>query len=320
MSAKRDVYPGAKIGRWTVLEKYEEKPRRWKCRCECGAEREVSDHGLRYGSSTSCGCLRSEKALQSNAHELNGRRFGKLTVLGRTFAHDKRSGRWWRCLCDCGNEISVPGTLLYTGRKTSCGCANIKNYAFVDIKGQRFNRLTALYPLEERTDKGGMIWHCRCDCGNELDVSYNELAYSNLKSCGCRKKEHDMMLKEFLPHVDGTSISHLRSRKTPSNNTTGVKGVYLIRGKYVAKIVFQKKQYLLGSYDNLADAAEARREAEEALNDRVTTFYDRWKMKADADPAWAASNPIRINVERSGGVMKVSMLPDMREQTRVTGD
>ena len=55
----------------------------------------------------------------------------------------------------------------------------------------------------------------------------------------------------------------LKSDKLPKNNTTGVRGVYRIWGKYVAKIVFQKKQYHLGSYDSLEEAALARREAEE---------------------------------------------------------
>lgn len=33
----------------------------------------------------------------------------------------------------------------------------------------------------------------------------------------------------------------LKSKKIPTDNTTGYKGVYLIRGKYVAKIVFQNE-------------------------------------------------------------------------------
>lgn len=57
--------------------------------------------------------------------------------------------------------------------------------------------------------------------------------------CGCKKKEHDKALGGFLTHVDGTSIDALKSRKIPSNNTTGVKGVYLVKGRYLAKIVFQ---------------------------------------------------------------------------------
>ena len=111
-----------------------------------------------------------------------------------------------------------------------------------DITGKKFNRLTVLYPTDRRDAKGSVIWKCRCDCGKEVDYSYNELLYTNLKSCGCRKEEHDMVLRTFLTHVDGTSIDALKSDRIPSNNTTGVKGVYKIRGKYVAKIVFKQKR------------------------------------------------------------------------------
>lgn len=71
----------------------------------------------------------------------------------------------------------------------------------------------------------------------------------------------------------------LKSRKVPTDNTTGYKGVYLIRGKYVAKIVFQKKQYFLGTYENIEDAAEARREAEEVLFDGSAKHYRKQKDK-----------------------------------------
>lgn len=71
----------------------------------------------------------------------------------------------------------------------------------------------------------------------------------------------------------------LKSRKVPTDNTTGYKGVYLIRGKYVAKIVFQKKQYFLGTYENIEDAAEARREAEEVLFDGFAKHYRKQKDK-----------------------------------------
>lgn len=167
-----------------------------------------------------------------------------------------------------------------------------------DITGQRFGRLTALYHTDRRDPRGSVIWHCRCECGNEIDVSYNALRYGNMKSCGCRKKEHDQELRTFLTHVAGTSVEMLRSRKLPTNNTTGIKGVYLVRGKYMAKIVFQKKQYFLGTYDNIEDAAAARREAEELINDVVVDFYTKWTARAKEDPAWAEANPVSIRVER----------------------
>ncbi len=184
----------------------------------------------------------------------------------------------------------------------------------VNIEGCKFGRLVALYPTTERDKKGFVIWHCRCDCGNEVDVSYNSLKYGNQVSCGCQKKEHDQKLEKLLTHISGTSIDALKSKKVPKDNTTGHKGVYLIRGKYLAKIVFQKKQYFLGMYENIEDAIAARKEAEKLLFDNVYDFYHKWKKKADEDPVWAEQNPIEIKVNRDGKSLEVEMLPTLDEE------
>lgn len=186
-----------------------------------------------------------------------------------------------------------------------------RNYTYKDITGRRFHRLVAEYPTEKRDSKGFMVWHCRCDCGNEVDVSYNSLAYANMRSCGCLKKEHDRKLGGFLTHVGGTSVDMLKSKKVPKNNTTGIKGVYLIRGKYTAKIVFQRKAYYLGTYDRLEEAAEARRRAEEILCDNTVAFYEKWKAKADADPQWAEANPVSFSVTKTKEGISVDMLPHL---------
>jgi len=56
----------------------------------------------------------------------------------------------------------------------------------IDIKCQRFGRLTAIRPTSKRTKKGGnKIWECRCDCGNITFVNTSNLRSGNIKSCGC---------------------------------------------------------------------------------------------------------------------------------------
>lgn len=100
--------------------------------------------------------------------------------------------------------------------------------------------------------------------------------------------------------MDGTCIDALKSRKTPKNNTTGVRGVYRAGDKYMAKIVFQKRQYHLGRYDTLEEAAQARQEAEKQINVTAVSYYERWHARAAADSAWAKANPIRIQVSRDG--------------------
>ncbi len=160
------------------------------------------------------------------------------------------------------------------------------------------------------TAKGEKKWLCRCDCGMEFDTSYNKLCYSNKQSCGCQKKKHSELLPSLLTHVDGTSVENIKSKKIPSDNTTGVRGVYFIKGKWMAKIVFQKKQYNLGIYETIEEAAEARREAEQILFDGAVTHYEKWKEKANENPDWAKENPVEILVEKkNGNELNVTFLP-----------
>ena len=297
---KRTVSPGDVFGRWTVLDQSdaaERGQRKWLCRCECGSERYVLERSLLYGGSSSCGCLARERSGRRTTLQLEGQTFGSLTVLSQSPKRAPNGAVMWLCRCECGRVCNVPGTHLATGKRTHCGCLTVRRQ-YVDITGHVFHRLTALYPLASRDAAGYVMWHCRCECGNETDVSYNALLYGNVKSCGCRKREHDKALHSYLTHAAGTSLDMLRSKKVPANNTTGVKGVYLIRGKYVAKIVFQKKQYFLGTFDNIEEARAARLAAEEQINASAIRYLERWRARADADPAWAQANPVAISVER----------------------
>ena len=307
----KPIETGVRFGRLVVLGQAENSPRgerRWLCRCDCGKAKSILERSLVYGGSLSCGCLRIDRHREETAYELSGRVFGDLTVLNRAERQRKNGGVWWTCRCICGSLYDCPATLLVNGRRTHCGCkANQGRPA--DIAGRKFNRLTALYPLNGRDDKGSVLWRCRCDCGNEADVSYNTLMYSDIQSCGCRKKEHDQMMQSFLTRVDGTSIDMIRSKKLPKDNTTGYKGVYLIRGKYVAKIVFRKKQYHLGAYRKIEDAVEARRKAESILFDELVDYYSEYQKYAEAHPAWAEEHPIRIWVDKDGSELRAHIEP-----------
>lgn len=53
----------------------------------------------------------------------------------------------------------------------------------VDLTGKQFGYLTPLYYI-----KGGK-WHCKCQCGNELDVDTRNLNSGHTKSCGCLQKQ-----------------------------------------------------------------------------------------------------------------------------------
>lgn len=54
---------------------------------------------------------------------------------------------------------------------------------FINIAGQKFGKLTALYRVG--TANGEAVWHCKCDCGNESDVRSYCLRKGTTLSCGC---------------------------------------------------------------------------------------------------------------------------------------
>jgi len=55
--------------------------------------------------------------------DLNGKRFGKLTVLKRV-ENNKYHLTYWLCKCDCGKEVTCYSAALRNGKIKSCGCYN----------------------------------------------------------------------------------------------------------------------------------------------------------------------------------------------------
>lgn len=62
------------------------------------------------------------------------------------------------------------------------------NHNFIDETGNKYGELTVLYRAENNKS-GRAMWHCRCSCGNELDVLGKNLRNGNTKSCGCYQRK-----------------------------------------------------------------------------------------------------------------------------------
>ena len=58
-----------------------------------------------------------------------------------------------------------------------------------DISGQRFGLLVAAHRVPNKRP-GVVRWHCRCDCGNEIDARAGNLQSGNTTSCGCKHHPH----------------------------------------------------------------------------------------------------------------------------------
>ena len=54
--------------------------------------------------------------------------------------------------------------------------------------GDKYNKLTVLEKTSERKNRS-IIYKCRCDCGNIINVISTNLTKGLCKSCGCLQKE-----------------------------------------------------------------------------------------------------------------------------------
>lgn len=250
-----------RFGKLVVVERIsgQNSKAMWQCRCDCGTVKNVSYHCLVSGATKSCGCSRAE----AKSKDLSGMRFGRLTAIEAT--GDRQNGcRLWRCRCVCGRETIVTSNALLSGNTKSCGCLSVevKRAASMDIRGQRFGKLIALAPTEERRN-GSVVWQCQCDCGRECRYPLKTLRQGSAKSCGCLKGENDT-LQRSLHYVEDTCIEFIDNVRK-SNDGEHHRGVDYQHGKWRARITFRKRNYYLGSYVQLTDAMRVRKEAEEAL-------------------------------------------------------
>lgn len=117
--ANAEDMTGKRFGRLKVLELVDIRPRKWRCRCDCGTVCDIQRSNLASGNTTSCGCARVRT-------DLVGKTFGRLTVVAlsaelRPFRYGNAK-RPWECRCACGRTTYVVTHELKRGKVRSCGC------------------------------------------------------------------------------------------------------------------------------------------------------------------------------------------------------
>ena len=153
---------------------YKTRGRRYFCKCDCGTIRSVSKSSLIRGVSQSCGCA------YNPPKNLDGKKFGKLTVVESLYNYNNSGRTAYRCICECGNETIVKGESIY--KTKTCGCYKYdKAYSSV---GKKYGFLTI--DSVEFID-GKTIAHCTCDCGCKTSVRLDQIKSGNTRSCGCAK-------------------------------------------------------------------------------------------------------------------------------------
>lgn len=211
-----------------------------------------------------------------------GQRYDRLKIIEDLgvlpYKSSGRKFRTYRCLCDCGNIIDLPG--VYIGRAwKSCGCLQRESREKVIAPGTMFGRLKVLEKGMAIPNRG-YAYICECQCAKKtiLSVRGDRLRSGEAQSCGCL---HDELLREHCKKaysnnfVGNTNVPRIAYDKLQKNNTSGVRGVTWHKGvcKWQAGIDFKGKHYHLGYYLDIAQAKKARESAEKELHGQFLEWY-----------------------------------------------
>lgn len=139
--------------------------------------------------------------------DLTGQRFGRFMILERDYSIQKEKKSkdvFWKCECDCGNIFSARGHDIVQNKILSCGCLkkeNTHNINYKDLNGKKFGHLEVLYKCDYLKDNH-TVWHCKCDCGNEIEISGRRLTSGETQSCGCIKSTGELKLIQIFQNLN----------------------------------------------------------------------------------------------------------------------
>jgi hypothetical protein len=163
-----------------------------KCLCSCGnvVIRNMDDLIQNPNSLKSCGCKRHETIINHCSKDIDGKKFGRLTVLETLYDYQNHTKPKVRCLCECGNEVVLNKNDVQSGHTTSCGCLQRQRASesnTKDMSGYISDSGVKIVKKLYQNDKHVWVYECMCPiCSKSFECTPNKIITNHTTSCGCK--------------------------------------------------------------------------------------------------------------------------------------
>lgn len=112
--------------------------------------------------------------------DLTGQKFDRLIVL--KYMYRKNGHTWWKCKCDCGNNINTTSGRLRSGETKSCGCY-FKEHQYLKKYSEKEIKLHHIYNS------------MKARCYNKNNSSYKNYGKRGIKVCDEWRNNRDIFVE-----------------------------------------------------------------------------------------------------------------------------
>lgn len=158
-------------------------------------------------------------------HDLNHKKFGRLSVIERSLVKNKKGEFFWKCECQCGKEKLLLANNLLRGKTNSCGCLR-KEMSFLKYKDREEFLWQEVY-------RRGIVRRAKDD-NFELDIDFDFFKSISVQPCyycqvpfsHCKKdiyKQYNKIISDTVIYYNGidrvdSSKGYLKNNVVPCCN------------------------------------------------------------------------------------------------------
>lgn len=110
---------------------------------------------------------------------LTGQKYGRLTVIKRSFPNSERRKARWLCKCECGKEKVVDGYHLREGHTKSCGCLGKENLRIRILPFGLASMRAAIHRYKRRAKMRGIEYKL-------TEEEFKEITQKDCYYCGAK--------------------------------------------------------------------------------------------------------------------------------------